>query len=237
MFNSKVLWRAIAAGAIELVQDNCSRNRFADMTGVGKLSQDPVTNLKYHFVVTTALVCRFCAEGGMALEESFRLSDSYIQRMDRCTNIAEIVILHDQMALDYAGRMRALKKYAASSKQVAEAIDYIYVHILERITVNDLADAIGISPTYLSRIFKQETGVAVSEYVRQRKIEVAEALLRFTDHELVDIANMLSYSSQSHFIQHFRSQMSMTPKAYRDKYYMNNWDVNREEPPSELPPE
>jgi AraC-like DNA-binding protein len=39
---------------------------------------------------------------------------------------------------------------------------------------------------------------------------------------------MLAYSSQSHFIQHFRSQVGMTPKAYRDTNYMNNWNVNRE---------
>ena len=39
---------------------------------------------------------------------------------------------------------------------------------------------------------------------------------------------MLSYSSLRHFIQHFRTQMGMTPKAYRDRNYMNNWNVNRE---------
>ena len=82
----------------------------------------------------------------------------YIRRMDCCTNIAEIVYVHDQMALDFVCRMRRLKKNIASSKQVAEAIDYIYVHIMDRITVNDLAEAVCVSPTHLSRIFKQETG-------------------------------------------------------------------------------
>ena len=133
------------------------------------------------------------------------------------------------MCLDYAGRMRSLKKYAASSKQVAEAIDYIYLHVLERITINDLAKAISISPTYLSRIFKQEAGVSVSEYIRQRKLDVAKNMLRFSDMDLVEIANTLSYSSQSHFIQHFRQQTGMTPKAYRNANYMNNWNVNRDE--------
>ena len=38
---------------------------------------------------------------------------------------------------------------------------------------------------------------------------------------------MLSYSSQSHFIQQFRAAVGMTPKAYRDKNFMNNWDANR----------
>lgn len=224
-----LFYRAVAAGQINLVQDNCSRGRFESSEGVGQLSADPLNNIKYHFVITAAMITRFCTEGGMALEEAFCLSDSYILKMDRCTNIAEVVLLHDQMCLDYAGRMRSLKKYAASSKQVAEAIDYIYLHVLERITINDLANAISISPTYLSRIFKQETGVSVSEYIRQRKLDVAKNMLRFSDMDLVEIANTLSYSSQSHFIQHFRQQTGMTPKAYRNANYMNNWNVNRDE--------
>ena len=223
-----LFYRSVAAGLIDAVQDNCSRGAFENMEGAGKLSDNPVTNLRYHFVVTAAMLTRFCMEGGMPLEEAFGLSDEYIRRMDCCTNMAEIVYVHDQMALDFVCRMRHLRKNIASSKQVAQAIDYIYVHIMDRITVNELAESIGISPTHLSRIFKQETGISVSEYIRQRKIDMAKNLLRFSNYDLVEIAVMLSYSSQSHFIQHFRSQTGMTPKAYRKQNYLNNWNVNRD---------
>lgn len=223
-----LFYRAVAAGQIDFVQENCRQGSFENLEGAGRLSENPVTNLRYHFVVTVAMITRFCAEGGMAAEEAFNLSDAYIQKMDRCTNLAEIVMLHEQMSLDFAGRMLALKKQAATSKQVADAINYIYAHIRERITLNNLAESICISPTYLSRIFKQETGISISEYIRQRKIDLAKNLLRFSTCDLADIGNMLSYSSQSHFIQQFHSQVGMTPKAYRDRYYLNNWNVNRE---------
>ena len=222
-----LFYRFVAEGMIDAVQDNCSRGAFENLEGAGRLSVDLVTNLRYHFVVTAAMLTRFCMEGGMAMEEAFRLSDEYIRRMDCCNNMAEIVYVHDQMALDYVCRMRNLKKRVASSKQVAEAIDYIYVHIMDRVTIQDLASAVCVSPAHLSRIFKQETGVSVSEYIRQRKIDMAKNLLRFSDYNFADIAAMLSYSSQSHFIQHFRSQVGMTPKVYRDRNYMNNWNVNR----------
>lgn len=223
-----LFYRSVAAGLIDAVQENCSRGAFENLEGTGRLSEDPVTNLRYHFVVTAAMITRFCMEGGMPMEEAFSLSDEYIRRMDCCTNMAEIVYVHDQMALDFVCRMRQLKKNIASSRQVAEAIDYIYVHIMDRITVNELAGAVNISPTHLSRIFKQETGISVSEYIRQRKIDMAKNLLRYSEYDFVDIAAMLSYSSQSHFIQQFHSQVGMTPKAYRKKNYLNNWNVNRE---------
>ena len=122
-----LFYRSVAEGMIDAVQENCSRGAFENMEGVGQLSEDPVTNLRYHFVVTAAMLTRFCMEGGMAMEEAFGLSDEYIRRMDCCNNMAEIVYVHDQMALDYVCRMRNLKKRIASSRQVAEAIDYIYV--------------------------------------------------------------------------------------------------------------
>ena len=223
-----LVYRAVAAGLIDAVQENCDRGAFENLEGTGRLSNDPVTNLRYHFVVATAMITRFCTEGGMPMEEAFTLSDEYIRRMDCCTNIPEIIYVHHQMAMDFVCRMRQLHRNAASSKQVAQAIDYIYVHIMDRITVNELAAAISISPTHLSRIFKQETGISVSEYIRQRKIDMAKNLLRFSGYDYVEIAVMLSYSSQSHFIQHFRSQTGMTPKAYRKQNYLNNWNVNRE---------
>ena len=223
-----LFYRAVAAGLIDAVQENCDRGAFENLEGTGRLSNDPVTNLRYHFVVATAMITRFCTEGGMPMEEAFTLSDEYIRRMDCCTNIPEIIYVHHQMAMDFVCRMRQLHRNVASSKQVAQAIDYIYVHIMDRITVNKLAEAINISPTHLSRIFKQETGISVSEYIRQRKIDMAKNLLRFSDYDFVEIAVMLSYSSQSHFIQHFRSQTGMTPKTYRKQNYLNNWNVNRE---------
>ena len=66
-----LFYRSVAEGMIDAVQENCSRGAFENMEGVGQLSEDPVTNLRYHFVVTAAMLTRFCMEGGMAMEEAF----------------------------------------------------------------------------------------------------------------------------------------------------------------------
>ena len=86
------------------------------------------------------------------------------------------------------------------------------------ITVDELANAINISPTYLSRIFKQEVGVSVSEYIRQRKLDAAKNLLCYSNYDYADIAAILSFASQSHFIQQFKAITGMTPKQYRDRW-------------------
>ena len=223
-----LFYRAVAAGALHLVQENLSSGTFESTENMGRLSKDPVRNLQYHFIVTAAMLCRFCAEGGMPVEEAFFLSDQYIQEIDLCDNITDIVLLHDKMAMDYTGRMRSLKKNSTSSKQIKRAIDYVYDHLAERITVDEMAREVGMSPAYLSRAFKKELGVSVSEYIRQRKLDAAKNLLCYSNYDYADIAAILSFASQSHLIQLFREREGMTPKQYREKNYLNNWNVNRE---------
>ena len=68
-------------------------------------------------------------------------------------------------------------------------------------------------------------GVSVSAYIRNRKIDMAKNLLRFSDASMIEIANRLAFSSQSHFIQQFREVVGMTPKKYRDTYDMVEWSA------------
>ena len=51
-----LFYRSVAAGLIDAVQDNCSRGAFENMEGAGKLSDNPVTNLRYHFEIGRAHV-------------------------------------------------------------------------------------------------------------------------------------------------------------------------------------
>ena len=216
-------YQAVRDGNLPFVQRNCDVNTFQNPEGMGVLSRNPLQNLKYHFVVTAAMITRFCIEGGMEEEQAYRLSDFYILKMDTCTTTAQVSQIHHAMVLDYTGKMKLLRKNAIMSMPVSECIDYIYANINQRITIEDLAAHTGLSASYLSRLFKQDMGVSVSSYIREKKIEKAQHLLRFSDVDYISIANYLAFSSQSHFIQVFSEFTGMTPKQYREKYYKKNW--------------
>lgn len=220
-----LFYQAVAGGDVEAVRKNCEQGKFVESEGVGVLSRNPVTNLKYHFVITTAMVTRLCKQNGMELEQAFRLSDFYIQKLDDIHTVQGVKALHDEMVIDYTEKMRRYLRADTNSKHINACKEYIYSHIKERITIEDLADEFGVSAGYLSRLFKKETGISVSAYIREQKIEVAKNLLRFSDYSMIDIANRLSFSSQSHFIQQFRESVGMTPKKYRDEHYMIQWDT------------
>lgn len=220
-----LFYQEVSNGNLDAVRENCQQERFLDTEGVGVLSRDPVTNLKYHFVITTAMITRLCRQKGMELEQAFRMSDFYIQKLDDIHTVQGVRSLHDEMVLDYAEKMRKLRRSDTNSKHINACKEYIYSHIKERITIEDLSDELGVSASYLSRLFKKETGGSVSAYIRRQKIEKAKNLLRYSDYSIIDIANRLSFSSQSHFIQQFREIAGVTPKKYRDTNYMAQWEI------------
>ena len=223
-----LFYRAVASGDVEQVKKNCEQGRCMEEEGVGVLSKDPVINLKYHFVITTAMITRLCRQNGMELEQAFRLSDFYIQKLDDISTKEQVQKLHDEMVMDYTEKMRKYFRSDTNSRHINVCKEYIYSHIKERITIEDLADELGVSASYLSRLFKKETGESVSAYIRKQKIEMAKNMLRYSDYSMIEIANRLAFSSQSHFIQQFREVVGMTPKKYRDEYYMVQWDITKE---------
>lgn len=215
---------AIAEGNLDYVKEHHNDESFASPDGKGKLSDNKIQNIRYHFVVATALITRYCVMNGMELEKAYTLSDFYIQKMDKCSSIPEITDLHNAMCFDYCNKMHIIKKSEILSKPVVLCMDYIYSHLHSRITVKQLAEYTGLSENYLSKVFRKEIGMPISDYITLKKIEKAKNLLSYSDYPLTDIANYLAFSSQSHFIQVFQKHVGLTPRKYRDKHFRNQWE-------------
>ena len=206
---------SICAGNIELVRE------FMEplcCEGCGVLSEDSLRNLKYHFVVLAAIIARTCINKGMTPEEAYSLSDYYILKVDKSSDEQSIRKAHREMIEDYTDKMRRIRLSGIFSKQVISAVDYIANHLHSRVLLDDAAAELKLSPAYLSRLFKKETGAAFSEYVNRMKTEEASALLLYTERTDTEISSLLGFSSQSYFIKIFRKHYGMTPKEYKKRY-------------------
>lgn len=190
--------------------------------GLGKLSDNPINNIRYHFVVAVAMITRFCMEGGMPSETAYTLSDLYIQKVDRLHSEDSIVELHKSMVFDYTQRMQTIHepKY---SKIVTLAMEFVNTNIRTPLVLDDIAKAAKVSNCYLSTLFKKETGETLTRYIQKARVEEAKNMLKFTEIDFIDISNYLWFSSHSHFIAVFKKYTGITPKSYRDKFYRKNW--------------
>lgn len=92
---------------------------------------------------------------------------------------------------------------------------YIAENISNDISLNSVAEAMNISPNYLSRIFKEEMGESFSGFVQDKKLEYAENLLVTTKFSVSEISKLSGYSNEAYFSKLFKSKYSTTPGQYR----------------------
>lgn len=185
----------------------------------GTLSADPVRNMKYLFVCTATIATRFAIEGGMEAEEAYNASDLYIQRMDLLRDVEEVIALRTDMMRFFTERMAGIKKEGVCSRPVVLAQDYIRAHLHERIRAGELADVVGLNESYLSTLFKRETGLTITDYVTEERVATAKNMLRYSEMTAAAIAASLGFSTQSYFTKVFREHTGLTPSEFRKRFF------------------
>lgn len=98
---------------------------------------------------------------------------------------------------------------------INRCIQYMDAHYSQPLSLEQTASAIGLSPAYLSRIFRKETGITFNHYLNQLRITKAKDLLRHTNMRLLDIALLTGFEDQSYFTKVFRRTAGLSPSDYR----------------------
>jgi len=95
------------------------------------------------------------------------------------------------------------------------AEELLRARLTDRIGLGELAETVGVHPTYLARAFRTHYGLSVGEYGRRLRLAWAAAELARTDTPLAEIAAGSGFADQSHFTRVFRRQVGTTPARYR----------------------
>jgi two-component system response regulator YesN len=116
------------------------------------------------------------------------------------------------------------KKLKKNSDLIKQVKVYISSNILEpSISLNYVAEAMHISPAYLSRIFKQETGTTFVEYLMDCKLNIdKDLLLKNSDMKIEELCNTIGYSSSQYFIRKFKVKFGITPNEFRLNHIRGN---------------
>ena len=187
---------------------------------IGQMSDSTLRQTRYMLVSGVTLATRYAVAGGLPEIEAYSLSDVYIQRADRTEDADEVVRLFFIAIRDFACRVRSAKTRAPYSYPVARCVGYIGDHLYSRITLggsDGLAAMCGVTPQYLSTIFRRETGQTLTGYIRSEKLRVAAQLLEQSDYSIQSIAVMLDFGSQSAFSGYFKEMFGATPREFRRK--------------------
>ena len=191
---------------------------------IGTLAKDPLRNLKNLGIVLVTLASRAAIRGGLSPEISFSLSDSYIQQIEECKDLALVTPLAHKAEFQYAEMVHEIKEKQKGilkkqkNPRINKCKDFIFSHLHDRITLEDLAVEADCNPNYLSQLFKECEGISISGYILQEKINRAKNLLIYSDYSYIEIATYLGFSSQSHLGTQFKKHTGYTLRQYREIY-------------------
>lgn len=102
--------------------------------------------------------------------------------------------------------------------EIKRALSFIDSNLSRSFSLRDIANHVYLSESYLSKLFKQELGLSLIQYVNVRKLEQAKIMLRNSDASIEAIAKNLGFSRTSYFCKLFKDNTAETPHSYRKKY-------------------
>lgn len=184
---------------------------------IGILAKKSIKQIEYVTVCGIVMATRAAIEGGVNPFEAYALSDLYLQALERCTKSDEMLSLQKRVELDFAKRVRQQNAKKNSFDYIEKCKDYITQHINTKIIIQEIADAIPINCSYLSRRFSEQEGMTIQEYINRQKVKRAANMLKFSEYEISAISEYLGFSSQSNMSRLFKKIYGISPKEYRKK--------------------
>jgi len=142
------------------------------------------------------------------------LQQRLLEDIYHCSSVSQLKgLLSDRLA-EYL-QLCLQRLVSESTKPVREAKKYIDEHYGEKIGLEDIAGIVGFNPTYFSMLFKKETGINVSAYLVNVRMEAAKKMLRETNEIILAIADSVGYKDSRYFSQLFVKTIGIKPALYR----------------------
>lgn len=202
----------VREGQVEEAVRN-SKNMDVDL---GKLSTRELNHWKNVAIAAITLCTRAAIEGGISPSIAYRLSDFYIQKSDSCIDIAQVVDNRNRAVEELTKRVRIKKETRSGSNYVEQCKDYIEKHYRQKIYLDEIADTLSISTSYLSKLFHKDVGMRLQDYIVKVRVEHAANLLMYSEESIARIAEYVNFPSQSYFGKVFKQYKNTSPRIFRE---------------------
>ena len=120
--------------------------------------------------------------------------------------------------IDTNGLAPTSPRIALPAARVRRVIEFIEAHLDERLTLETLAEIVGLSPFHFARAFKDATGVSPYRYVCDHRLLKAQRMLIAGQEPLGDVARACGFGSPSHFSSAFTRSRQISPREYRSQF-------------------
>lgn len=140
---------------------------------------------------------------------------------NKTNRLAMINYLMNCLTLEMIRLSQKHAQQTASSNSIVLALEYIHRNYTKNITMQQVADHVGLTPNYFCSKFHNEIGQSFKQYLRGLQLNHAATLLRVSDLSVCNICNECGITSLAHFFKDFKAFYGVTPSQYREQTSRN----------------
>lgn len=189
-----------------------------DPASLEKRSSAPSRNTKNYSIILNTLLRKAAEIGGVHPLYIDRLSSDFARKIENLSAWEDVSKLWQDMGKEYCELVQkhSHKQY---SPQVQKVIALVEHDLTDSLGLKNIAQALNLSPGYLSTLFKKEMGVTLTDYVNGKRMDHAALLLCTTDFSASAIAQQCGVADNNYFTKLFKKHTGKTPLQYRDDYF------------------
>ncbi len=192
------------------------------LTNFKKLCSLQITNtippysVKQNSIAIINCAKKLVGDAGVSLSVIFKGETDALHIVNSCFHFGQYEsIIQEAISKSIDVAVKATNK---REMIVSECLDLIENNIFDHMFVSELADSLGVNPSYLSRIFKEKTGDTIINHISAKKIEVAEHYIRNTDMKIYEISEKLGFENTTYFSHFFKKHKHISPIEYKKKF-------------------
>ncbi len=179
-------------------------------------NMDPIRDMKNYCIIINTLFRKSVERGGVHPIHIDSVSSEFAKKIELRSTVEDIQKLIYEMVKVYC---QLVNKYSVKdySPTVQKVIVMIESNLSSDLTLSELANTLNINASYLSTVFKKETGKTVTGYVNEKRIELAQELLKTTNLQIQTIAQYCGIVDVHYFTRLFKKTTGVSPKQYREE--------------------
>jgi two-component system, response regulator YesN len=176
----------------------------------------PVRSMKNLSFAANTLYRKAAESGGVHPFHLDSVSGKFAIQIEQAQSTAELLYMNEEMPKAYCTLVKEVS-VAAFPSLIKEAVTSIRFNIDQPLSLNAIADTLGVNPSHLSRTFKKALGMTLTDYINKLRIEEAKYLLDHSNDSVTAIASHVGYSDSNYFSKVFRKWERVTPHDYRKR--------------------
>ncbi|PKM60767.1 MAG: hypothetical protein CVU99_06460 [Firmicutes bacterium HGW-Firmicutes-4] len=174
--------------------------------------------VKARILELCSILSRAAVEGGASLQKIFGINLDLITELNEIQTIPVLNSWTEKIT-DHFTKNIFSNIYNGDSYLINQAIEHTRANYMNKITLQKMAAYLHVSDSYLSKLFKKETGISFTQYLNEIRISRSKDLLKNTQMSIVDVALFVGYEDQSYFTKVFKQVTSITPKKYQSQKF------------------